>query len=85
MVYVQLSANSGTVLLNYVCQVSDALQDYAARCTVVATYKRLVVGVALLSSPHEAYITYLVVKPGWDNAQIATYAILLSRYPVSAC
>ncbi|KAF7796838.1 hypothetical protein EIP86_008022 [Pleurotus ostreatoroseus] len=52
--------------------VSDALQYSPEQCTVVASYKNLVVGVALLSSPQETYITYLAVKPGWDNAQIAT-------------
>lgn len=52
--------------------VSDALQYSPERCTVIASYKNIVVGVALLSSPLETYITYLAVKPGWDNAQIAT-------------
>jgi len=52
--------------------VSDALHYSPERCTVVATYKHLVVGVALLSSPIETYITYLAVRPGWENAQIAT-------------
>ncbi|KAJ3548910.1 hypothetical protein NM688_g5239 [Phlebia brevispora] len=52
--------------------VSDALQYSPEQCTVVAMYKNLVVGVALLSSPLETYITYLAVKPGWDNAHIAT-------------
>lgn len=46
---------------------------------MVATYKRLVVGVAILSSPQETYITYLAVKAGWDNAQIATYVFHLFR------
>jgi len=36
-------------------------------------YKRLVVGCAILSSPVETYITYLTVRAGWENAQIATY------------
>ncbi|KAI0339431.1 hypothetical protein BDW22DRAFT_1409067 [Trametopsis cervina] len=52
--------------------VSDSLQYSPERCTVIAIYKKLVVGVALLSSPQETYITYLAVRPGWDNAQIAT-------------
>ncbi|KAF8880191.1 hypothetical protein BD779DRAFT_1101417 [Infundibulicybe gibba] len=51
--------------------VSDALEHAPESCTVVAAYRRLVVGVAILSSPQEAYITYLAVKAGWDNAQIA--------------
>ena len=36
-------------------------------------YKRLLVGCAILSSPDETYITYLAVRAGWENAQIATY------------
>jgi hypothetical protein len=52
--------------------VSDSLDHRPEGCTVVATYKRLVVGAAILSSPQETYITYLAVKAGWDNAQIAT-------------
>ncbi|KII85903.1 hypothetical protein PLICRDRAFT_178210 [Plicaturopsis crispa FD-325 SS-3] len=52
--------------------VSDSFQYSPERSTVVATYKKLVVGVAILSSPVETYITYLAVKAGWDNAQIAT-------------
>ncbi|KZT70764.1 hypothetical protein DAEQUDRAFT_165365 [Daedalea quercina L-15889] len=52
--------------------VSDALHYSPAKCTVVATYKRLVVGAAFLSSPQETYITYLAVRSGWENAQIAT-------------
>jgi hypothetical protein len=43
------------------------------KCTVVATYKRLVVGVALLSEPNYAYVTYLAVKAGWENAHIGTF------------
>ena len=37
-------------------------------------YKKVVVGVAILSSPQEAYITYLAVKVGWDNSRIARWA-----------
>ncbi|KAH9940871.1 uncharacterized protein BXZ73DRAFT_88563 [Epithele typhae] len=52
--------------------VTDALDYSPEKCTVVATYKRLVVGAAFLSSPKETYITYLIVRSGWDNSQIAT-------------
>ncbi|EGN95100.1 hypothetical protein SERLA73DRAFT_187406 [Serpula lacrymans var. lacrymans S7.3] len=52
--------------------VSDSFQHSPERCTVVAAYKNLVVGAALLSSPQETYITYLSVRAGWDNSQIAT-------------
>ena len=51
--------------------MSDSLDWSPERATVVATYKKLVVGVAILSSPQETYITYLAVKAGWDKAQIA--------------
>lgn len=37
---------------------------------MVAMYKKVVVGVAILSSPRETYITYLAVKAGWDKARI---------------
>jgi hypothetical protein len=53
--------------------VSDSLQHGPERATIVAMYKRLVVGCAILSSPVETYITYLTVRAGWENAQIATY------------
>lgn len=52
--------------------VSDSLLYQPELATVIATYKRLVVGVAILRSPQETYITYLAVKAGWDNSQIAT-------------
>ncbi|KAJ3541883.1 hypothetical protein NMY22_g3710 [Coprinellus aureogranulatus] len=51
--------------------VSDSLDYQPEKVTVVAMYKRLVVGVAIMSSPQETYITYLAVKAGWDKAQIA--------------
>lgn len=57
--------------------VSDALHFSPEKCTVVAVYKQLVVGAAFLSSPQEAYITYLAVRSGWENSQIATYVSLL--------
>ena len=61
--------------------VSDALHYAPERCTVIATYGHLVVGAAFLSSPLETYITYLAVRAGWENAQIATYDLFFS--PVS--
>ncbi|PFH51011.1 hypothetical protein AMATHDRAFT_143611 [Amanita thiersii Skay4041] len=51
--------------------VKDSLDYSPERCTVVATYKKLVVGVAILSSPQETYITYLAIKAGWDNTHLA--------------
>ncbi|KAG2067773.1 hypothetical protein BDR04DRAFT_1104534 [Suillus decipiens] len=52
--------------------VSDLLQSSPERCSVIAMYGKIVIGVALLSSPQEAYITYLAVRAGWDNSQVAT-------------
>ncbi|KAJ8583851.1 hypothetical protein M405DRAFT_854193 [Rhizopogon salebrosus TDB-379] len=52
--------------------VSDLLQYSPERCSVIAMYGKIVVGAALLSSPQEAYITYLAVRAGWDNSHIAT-------------
>ena len=57
-------------------KVTEALSISATKCTVVALYRRLVVGAAFLSSPEETYITYLVVRPGWESAGIATYVSL---------
>ena len=53
--------------------VRDSLDYEPEKCTIVATYKRLVVGVVIMSSPREAYITYVAVRHGWDNSGIATY------------
>ncbi|KAF8159861.1 hypothetical protein B0H34DRAFT_843548 [Crassisporium funariophilum] len=50
---------------------SDSLDYSPEKSTVIAMYKKVVVGVAILSSPQETYITYLAVKAGWDKAQIA--------------
>ena len=62
--------------------MSDSLEYSPERCTVVALYKRVVVGVAIMSSPQETYITYLAVRSGWEGCQIATYAHI-SSYPGS--
>ena len=56
--------------------VSDSLLYSPEKCAVIALYKKVVVGVALISSPVETYINYLVVRTGWDNSQIATYVSL---------
>ncbi|KAF8273202.1 hypothetical protein EI94DRAFT_1677151 [Lactarius quietus] len=63
--------------------VSDSLCHVPEQATIVAMYKRLLVGCAILSSPAETYITYLVVRPGWENAQIASTMLfhLISRNP----
>ena len=59
--------------------VSDLFQYSTERCSVVAMYGKIVVGAALLSSPHEAYITYLAVRAGWHNSHIATYVMTSRR------
>jgi len=51
--------------------VSDSLDNQPEKATVLAMYKRIVVGVAILKSPLETYIMYLAVKAGWDKSQIA--------------
>jgi hypothetical protein len=53
-------------------EVRDALTTSPEKCTVVARYKKLIVGIALLSAPHETYITYVAVLPGWGRAGLAT-------------
>ena len=70
---VRLPCHLLSPLFNNNKTVSDSLLYQPELATVVATYKRLVVGVAIISSPQETYITYLAVKPGWDNSQIATF------------
>ncbi|KAG2072863.1 hypothetical protein BDR04DRAFT_1127463 [Suillus decipiens] len=64
--------------------VSDLVQSSPERCSVIAMYGKIVIGVALLSSPQEAYITYLAVRAGWDNSQVATtmlyHLIMLNPY-----
>jgi len=52
--------------------VTDSLDYNPKQCTIVATYRKLVIGAAFLDSPIETYITYLAVKPGFENSQIAT-------------
>ncbi|KAI0251397.1 hypothetical protein BJV78DRAFT_1126333 [Lactifluus subvellereus] len=63
--------------------VSDSLQHVPERATIVAMYKRLVIGCAILRSPVDTYITYLAVRAGWENAQIATVMLfhLIDRNP----
>ncbi|KDR67613.1 hypothetical protein GALMADRAFT_1068826 [Galerina marginata CBS 339.88] len=51
--------------------VSDSLDYVPEKSTVIAMYKKVVVGVAIIISPIQTYITYLAVKAGWDKAQIA--------------
>ncbi|KAJ3995475.1 hypothetical protein F5050DRAFT_301474 [Lentinula boryana] len=57
--------------------VSDSLDYSPEKCTVVASYNKMVVGAAIMSSPRETYITYLAVKHGWDSSNIATTMLYL--------
>ncbi|PVU98879.1 hypothetical protein BB559_001203 [Furculomyces boomerangus] len=41
--------------------------------SVIALYKNIVVGCAFLTA--DAYLNYVAVLPGWENAQIATYML----------
>jgi cysteine-rich protein 2-binding protein len=43
--------------------------------SIVALYKRYVVGCAFMTP--EAYVTYITVVPGWENAGIGQYVYLL--------
>ncbi|KAF9558712.1 hypothetical protein CPC08DRAFT_763776 [Agrocybe pediades] len=51
--------------------VTDSLDYQPEKSTIIAMYKKVVVGVAIITSPIQTYITYLAVKAGWDKAQIA--------------
>lgn len=53
--------------------VTDSLDYQPEKATVLAVYKKVVVGVAILKSPEETYIMYLAVKAGWDKSQIARF------------
>jgi hypothetical protein len=68
-----------------VIAVSDSLIWEPEKCTVVAMYKKLVVGIALLSEPQHTYVTYMAVKAGWENAHIATYVQLIFLHLVCVC
>ncbi|TRM65396.1 hypothetical protein BD626DRAFT_488628 [Schizophyllum amplum] len=52
--------------------VRDSLDYCPERSTIVVLHKRVVVGVVIMSSPQETYITYLAVRAGWEGCQIAT-------------
>ena len=42
--------------------------------SIVATYKKLVVGCAFMA-PESSYITFLLVHPDWERANIASYML----------
>lgn len=59
------------LLIEKLKKVTSSLAYFPEKCTVVALYKRLVVGAAFLSSPVETYLTYLVVRSGWECSGVA--------------
>ncbi|KIM44798.1 hypothetical protein M413DRAFT_66849 [Hebeloma cylindrosporum] len=64
--------------------VRDSLDYQPERSTVIAMYKKIVVGVAIIASPLQTYITYLAVKAGWDKAQIGRATIRTMLYHLIA-
>ncbi|GAB1518443.1 hypothetical protein RhiTH_001502 [Rhizoctonia solani] len=52
--------------------VSDSVKWDAEQCSVVALYKKLVVGCAFLSETIDPYVTYIAVRAGWEQSGIAT-------------
>jgi len=56
--------------------VSQAIDDPPGS-TIVAVYKRIVVGVALITPPpDEAYIPYVAVRVGWERCSIGLTMLL---------
>lgn len=52
--------------------VSDSVKWEPEQCSVVAHYKKLVVGCAFLSETMDPYVTYITVRAGWERSGIAT-------------
>ncbi|KAG9128557.1 hypothetical protein FRC07_003446 [Ceratobasidium sp. 392] len=55
--------------------VSDSVKWEPEQCSIVATYKKLVVGCAFLSETMDPYVTYIAVRAGWEGAGIATFML----------
>ncbi|CAE6455998.1 unnamed protein product [Rhizoctonia solani] len=55
--------------------VSDSVKWEPEQCSVVALYKKLVVGCAFLSEPMDPYVTYITVRAGWEQSGIATFML----------
>lgn len=55
--------------------VSDSVKWEPEQCSIVASYKKLVVGCAFLSETMDPYVTYIAVRAGWENAGIATFML----------
>ncbi|KAJ1994857.1 rim15, signal transduction response regulator [Dimargaris cristalligena] len=51
--------------------MAEALQY--PECSIVALYKRLVIGCAFMTP--DAYVTYITVAPGWSNAGIGSFML----------
>lgn len=59
-------------------KVSGNLDSGPEASSVVATFGHLVVGAAFITPPpHQAYITYIVVRAGWEHSNIALYVVNL--------
>ncbi|CAE6527298.1 unnamed protein product [Rhizoctonia solani] len=55
--------------------VSDSVKWDPEQCSVVALYKKLVVGCAFLSETMDPYVTYITVRAGWEQSGIATFMV----------
>jgi cysteine-rich protein 2-binding protein len=71
--------------------VTESLQYPEFSCVVM--YKKLVVGCAFLvpdARPNEAYISFVLTRPDWRNAKIATFMLyhllqVSSSYTLLSC
>ncbi|KAG8733990.1 hypothetical protein FRC11_013828 [Ceratobasidium sp. 423] len=52
--------------------VSDSVKWEPEQCSVVALYKKLVVGCGFLSETMDPYVTYITVRAGWEQSGVAT-------------
>ncbi|KAG9093454.1 hypothetical protein FS749_014358 [Ceratobasidium sp. UAMH 11750] len=55
--------------------VSDSVNWEPEQCSIVASYKKLVVGCAFLSETMDPYVTYIAVRAGWERAGIASFML----------
>ncbi|CAE6402897.1 unnamed protein product [Rhizoctonia solani] len=55
--------------------VSDSVKWEPEQCSVIALYKKLVVGCAFLSETMDPYVTYIAVRAGWEQSGIATFML----------
>lgn len=55
--------------------VSESAKWEPEQCSIIALYKKLVVGCAFLSETMDPYVTYITVRAGWENSGIATFML----------